>query len=67
MDTRRVIDLAIGILMERNNATASESLDLLRRYSQHYNLKLRDAARQIVTGVDGASEEGAPFKRRGRA
>jgi GAF domain-containing protein len=66
MDTRRVIDLAIGILMERNKATASESFDLVRRYSQHYNLKLRDAARQIVTGVDGASEEGAPFKRRGR-
>jgi GAF domain-containing protein len=66
MNTRRTIDLAIGILMERNQASAAQSFDLVRRYSQHYNLKLHDAARQIVAGIAASPTESAPFKRRGQ-
>jgi GAF domain-containing protein len=65
MNTRRTIDLAIGILMERNQAGAAQSFDLVRQYSQHYNLKLHDAARQIVASVDGSPAEPAPFNPRG--
>ena len=65
MDTRRVIDLAIGILMERSRASASEAFDLVRRYSQQYNIKLRDAAGQIVTSVSGTPDPRAPFRSRG--
>jgi GAF domain-containing protein len=65
MDTRRVIDLAIGILMERSKTSAAEAFDLVRRYSQHYNVKLRDAAAQIVTSVSGSPEPPAPFRTRG--
>ena len=67
MDTRRVIDLAIGILMERSRASASEAFDLVRRYSQHYNIKLREAAVQIVTSVSGTPDPRAPFRPRGTA
>jgi GAF domain-containing protein len=66
MNTRRTIDLAIGILMERNQASAAQSFDLVRQYSQHYNLKLNDAARQIVAGIAESPAESAPFKRRGQ-
>jgi GAF domain-containing protein len=65
MDTRRVIDLAIGILMERSRTSASEAFDLVRRYSQQYNIKLREAASQIVTGVSGTPDPRAPFRTRG--
>ncbi len=65
MRTRRTIDLAIGILMERNQADDRQSFDLVRRYSQHYNLKLHDAAQQIVKSVAGPISGDAPFKRRG--
>ena len=66
MDTRRVIDLAIGILMERSRTSASEAFDLVRRYSQQYNIKLREAAGQIVTSVSGTSDSRAPFRNRGK-
>lgn len=56
MATRRVIDLAIGILMERNQITDGAAFDLTRRYSQHYNLKLHDAAQQIVSSVAGSAK-----------
>ena len=64
MDTRRVIDLAIGILMERSRISESEAFDLVRRYSQQYNVKLREAAAQIVTSVSGSSDPRAPFRAR---
>ena len=68
MDTRRAIDLAIGILMQRNHATAVHSFDLIRQYSQHYNVKLYEAARQIVASVTGSPSDGkAPFQRRSQS
>ena len=66
MDTRRVIDLAIGVLMERSRVSASEAFDLVRAYSQHYNIKLREAAAQIVTSVSGTPDLRAPFRPRGK-
>jgi AmiR/NasT family two-component response regulator len=59
-----VIDLAIGILMERSRISESEAFDLVRRYSQQYNVKLREAAAQIVTSVSGSSDPRAPFRAR---
>ena len=63
MDTRRVIDLALGILMERTSCDARAAFELLRRYSQTYNVKLNAAARQILHTMPGANEtaDQAPF------
>jgi GAF domain-containing protein len=63
MDRRRTIDLALGMLMERNHSGADAAFDLLRRYSQHYNVQLFEAAAQVVKANDqSASVSAAPFR-----
>jgi len=46
--TREVIGQAQGILMERERISADQAFDLLRRASQHLNVKLRDVAQELV-------------------
>ena len=46
--SREIIGQAQGILMERERITAEQAFELLRRASQHLNLKLRDVAQQLV-------------------
>lgn len=46
--TREMIGQAQGILMERERITADEAFDVLRRASQHLNLKLREVAQNLV-------------------
>lgn len=46
--TREVIGQAQGILMERERIGPSEAFDILRRASQHLNIKLRDVARNLI-------------------
>jgi len=48
LQTREVIGQAQGILMERERITAEQAFDLMRRASQHMNLKLRDVAGRLV-------------------
>ncbi len=48
---RDVIGQAKGILMERERLTAEQAFDVLRRASQHLNIKLREVAERVtVTG-----------------
>jgi AmiR/NasT family two-component response regulator len=46
--SRDVIGQAKGILLERLKITPEDAFDLLRRSSQHLNLKLRDVARGLA-------------------
>jgi len=46
--TRDVIGQAKGILMERLKLTPEDAFDLLRRSSQHLNVKLRDVALRLA-------------------
>lgn len=46
--TRAVIGQAQGILIERERVTADQAFDILRRASQHLNVKLRDIAQVFV-------------------
>jgi hypothetical protein len=47
-----MIGEAIGILMERERITAAQAFDILRRASQHLNIKLRQVAQDLIeTGV----------------
>jgi len=56
LDTRKLIGQAQGILMERHHLDADRAFEVLRRYSQDHNIKLRDVAahltesRQLPTG-----------------
>lgn len=46
--SRAVIGQAQGILIERERITADQAFDILRRASQHLNVKLRDVAQALV-------------------
>lgn len=46
--TREMIGQAQGILMERERVTAEQAFDILRRASQHLNVKLREVAQNLV-------------------
>lgn len=59
MASREVIAQAQGILMERERITADQAFDLLRRASQHLNVKLRDVAQALVDTGE-APEVGPP-------
>jgi GAF domain-containing protein len=46
--SREVIGQAQGILMERERVSSDQAFDILRRASQHLNVKLRDIAQNLV-------------------
>jgi len=48
LDARKVIGQAQGILMERYDLATEQSFEVLRRYSQDHNIKLREVAQQLV-------------------
>jgi AmiR/NasT family two-component response regulator len=48
LESRDIIGQAKGILMERESITAGEAFDVLRRASQHINVKLREVARRVT-------------------
>jgi GAF domain-containing protein len=51
--SRAVIDQALGIVMGQNRCTADQAFEVLRTISQNRNVKLRDIAAEMVTGVSG--------------
>lgn len=48
VDARKVIGVAMGLIMERYGVDSDRAFDVLRRLSQAQNVKLRDVARQVV-------------------
>lgn len=50
--SRQVIGRAEGILMQREFITGDQAFDLLRRASQHLNIKLREVAQFVVDTGD---------------
>ncbi len=56
LSTRALIGQAQGILIERERITADQAFEVLRRASQHMNIKLREVAATLVeTGETGES------------
>ncbi|MGV9559056.1 GAF and ANTAR domain-containing protein [Streptomyces sp. NPDC003401] len=47
MEARHAIGEAMGMLRERHKLSEADAFDVLRRFSQHHNVKLRDVAQQI--------------------
>jgi GAF domain-containing protein len=53
LSSRATIGEAMGILMERERISADQAFGILRRASQHLNIKLREVAQNLVdTGED---------------
>jgi GAF domain-containing protein len=48
LDSRKLLGMAEGILMERFGLNDDQAFDVLRRYSQNKNLKLREIAAIVV-------------------
>jgi len=48
MESRATIEQAKGILMAHNHCSSDEAFDMLRRISQHRNVKVRELAQAIV-------------------
>jgi GAF domain-containing protein len=59
--SRAVIDQALGVIMSQERCTTSQAFNILRSASQNRNVKLREIARQIVTGVSGEPPRPGPF------
>lgn len=57
--TRQAIGTAQGMLMQRYGLDLDQSFELLRRYSQDHNIKLRDLAERLVRsgGITNTLEE----------
>ncbi|MEU5595100.1 GAF and ANTAR domain-containing protein [Streptomyces sp. NPDC020298] len=47
LETRHAIGEAMGILRERHGLSEQEAFNVLRRLSQHHNVKLRDVAQRV--------------------
>ena len=48
LDTRKLIGQAQGLLMERYDLDEARAFEVLRRYSQDHNVKLRDVAAHLI-------------------
>ncbi|MFJ8802762.1 GAF and ANTAR domain-containing protein [Streptomyces sp. NPDC102487] len=53
MQSRAVIDQALGVVMVQRRCTADEAFEILRMASQHRNIKLRDLCTQMITNLTG--------------
>ena len=62
LDSRHVIGVAQGILMERYDLTVDGAFEVLKRLSSVHNVKLRDVAAELVeTGVMPGDPDGPPI------
>jgi GAF domain-containing protein len=64
LEARAMIDQAIGIVMGQQRCTSDKAFDILRRASQRRNVKLRDVAAGIVTGISGQPPRRPSFRDR---
>ncbi|MET7454343.1 GAF and ANTAR domain-containing protein [Streptomyces sp. NPDC005574] len=53
MESRSVIDQAIGVIMGQQRCSAERAFTLLRMASQRRNVKLRDVCRELLVNVGG--------------
>jgi GAF domain-containing protein len=65
--SRSTIDQALGVLMAQNRCSRDEAFGILRRASQHRNLKLREVAGTVIERFTGhPPAEPPPFRSSGR-
>ncbi|MEX3508442.1 response regulator receiver protein [Kocuria sp. WRN011] len=53
INSRTVINLAVGIVMGQNRCSQGEAVDILTAASNHRNIKLRDLAAELVAKMGG--------------
>jgi GAF domain-containing protein len=60
--SRSIIDQALGVIMAEQRCTTREAFAILRAASHNRNIKLRQVAEQIVTGITGTPPQPPPFE-----
>lgn len=53
LQSRSVIDQAMGVIMGQQHCPAERAFDILRTASQHRNVKLRDLCAELIAGLTG--------------
>jgi AmiR/NasT family two-component response regulator len=56
-----VIDQAIGVIMAQQRCAPADAFAILRAASQYRNIKLRQVAEQIITGITGSPLQPSTF------
>jgi GAF domain-containing protein len=64
LESRAVIDQALGILMAQQRCDVPTAFDILRQASHNRNVKLRQVAAHIVAAVSGGPPTPPPFTSR---
>lgn len=62
MESRAVIDMAVGVVMAQNRCTPEEAFAFLRSASNSRNTKLREVAASIVASIAGRMDVKAHFQ-----
>ncbi|MFB8749094.1 GAF and ANTAR domain-containing protein [Streptomyces parvulus] len=57
MESRSVIDQALGVIMGQRECTADEAFAILRSVSQNSNTKLRDLCTRLLTDLTGQAPQ----------
>jgi GAF domain-containing protein len=65
LESRKVIDMALGILIARHHCSPDDAFGLLSRTSQQHNRKLRELARELVES-EASAQGGAQPEHTGR-
>ncbi|HEY5784278.1 MAG TPA: ANTAR domain-containing protein [Microlunatus sp.] len=63
MNTRRTIDLAVGVLMERAQCSAEVAFATLKRQSQRLNTPVTEVAQSVISAFGVPADSVAPFER----
>jgi GAF domain-containing protein len=61
LESRSVIDQAVGIVMGQQHCTPDEAFAVLRQASQNRNIKIQAVAAGIIAGVTGTPPRAARF------
>jgi hypothetical protein len=57
LGTRTLIGKAIGVIIEREGVNETEAFEMLKRMSQHSNVKLRDVAARLAEEAQPTGKE----------
>lgn len=56
MQSRTIIDMAVGAIMAQNRCTRDTAFSILTRASSTRNIKLRDVAASVITSISGEKD-----------
>lgn len=61
MQSRTIIDMAVGAIMSQNRCRRDTAFKILRNTSNNRNMKIRDVAAAVIAGIAGDTDMSARF------